>query len=224
MTLFREIQGLLERTYAPLRINLEECVIGSTRCSVLSRQAGESAEGLALDGRTFLKLVEDRLYLAIFFSPAVIDALERNDPREGINERNIAPLITFIEEIDHGVQAGLSFRAGERRLESEDFARNLEAQAKVDTYLVLARLARLLCGSPLPGKVRQWLADQIFDRSHLSFGSDRLRRRYGEAQRVARQFIDYLRTVHVKRRQKVLREFRANSWMEKVEFVAATQT
>ena len=41
MTLLREIQTLLERTYAPVAINLESCVIGESRCATLNRLAGE---------------------------------------------------------------------------------------------------------------------------------------------------------------------------------------
>ncbi len=47
MTLLREIQLLLERTYAPVPINLEACVIGESRCAVLSRLAGEETAQLA---------------------------------------------------------------------------------------------------------------------------------------------------------------------------------
>ncbi len=54
MTLLREIQLLLERTYAPVPINLETCLIGESRCAVLDRLAGERAQHLAPQGRTFL--------------------------------------------------------------------------------------------------------------------------------------------------------------------------
>ena len=76
MTLLREIQTLLERTYAPVSINLEACLIGEGRCAVLIRLAGESAARLAPGGRTFLRQAGDSLYVAIFYSRPVIAELE----------------------------------------------------------------------------------------------------------------------------------------------------
>src|SRR5438045_5555026 len=43
----------------------------------------------------------------------------------------------FVEEINHALHAALQFKSGAREIASEDFARNLELQAQVDTYLVL---------------------------------------------------------------------------------------
>src|ERR1700678_4826268 len=185
MTLLREIQTLLERTYAPVSINLESCVIGESRCAVLNRMAGESASHLAPGGRTFLRQAGDSLYLAIFYSSGVIAELEANDPRRALNERNISALITFIEEIAHGVQAALLFLEGERGIESEDYARNLETQARIDTYLVLCKFAHMLCGEPIPRAVGAWLRRQLFDASHRRFPTPELRARYGAARRCA---------------------------------------
>jgi hypothetical protein len=218
MSLLREIQILLERTYSSAGVNLEECVIGSGRCADLSRQAGRHAQHLSGQGRTFLRHAGDRLYIAIFYSQPLIVALEENDPRRSLNERNIAPLITFIEEIAHGVQASLLFQAGERDLESEHFARNLEVQAKIDTYLVLSKFIHFFCGSPAPGRVRRWLNREVFDKSYCKFKSAKLRERYGASQDLAEKFLRYLKTVPRPKRQKVLRKFRAASWTEKIQF------
>jgi len=219
MTLLREIQTLLERTYAPISINLESCVIGEGRCGVLNRLAGESAAHLAPGGRTFLRQAGDSLYVAIFYSRPVIAELEVNDPRRTLNERNILALITFIEEIAHGVQAALLFHEGERAIDSEAYARNLETQTRIDTYLVLSKFAHLLCGEPIPRFVGAWLRRQLFDNSHRRFATPRLRARYGAAQRCALGFLRHLRRLPVAHRRDVLREFRALSWPEKRAFV-----
>jgi hypothetical protein len=219
MTLLREIQLLLERTYAPVPINLEHCLIGDGRCAALTRLAGPSAVGLAPHGRTFLRQEGDALRLAIFYAAPVIAELEANDPRQALNERNIAPLITFIEEIAHGVQAALLFLEGERAIETEAYARNLEAQAQVDTYLVLSKFAQLLGGGPIPRRVGAWLRRQVFDGSYRRFRNAARRERYREAQRCARAFLRHLRGVPVPERTDVLREFRALSWAGKLAFV-----
>ena len=221
MTLLREIQTLLERTYAPVPINLEMCVIGEGRCAALNRLAGESVEHLAPAGRTFLRQAGDSLYVAIFYSRPVIAELEANDPRRALNERNISALITFIEEIAHGVQAALLLHEGEREIDSEAYARNLETQARIDTYLVLSKFAHVLCGErgKIPRSVGAWLRRQLFDRSHRRFTSPRLRARYGAAQRCALGFLRHLRRLPVALRHDALREFRVLSWPAKLEFV-----
>ena len=220
MTLLREIQTLLERTYAPVAINLESCVIGESRCAVLNRLADEGAAHLAPGGRTFLRQADDSLYVAIFYSRPVIAQLEENDPREALNERNISALITFIEEIAHGVQAALLFLEGERTIGSEAYARNLEAQARVDTYLVLSKFVHLMCGKgKIPPSVGRWLRRQVFDSSHRRFSTPLMRERYGTAQKCALAFISRLRRVPLDSRRETLRHFRALSWHAKLAFV-----
>ena len=220
MTLLREIQLLLERTYAPVPINLELCLIGESRCAALTQLAGPEAAALAPGGRTFLRQAGDSLYVAIFYARPVIAELEANDPRRTLNERNISALITFIEEIAHGVQAALLFSEGERAIETEAYARNLEAQARVDTYLVLSKFAHFFCGGRIPAKVGAWLRRQVFDNGHRRFASAKLRDRYHAAQRCARGFLRRLRHVPLSRRTELLREFRAMSWEDKLAFAS----
>src|SRR2546429_520385 len=45
--------------------------------------------------------------------------------------------IAAVEELNHALHAALQFKNGQRRIDSEEFARDLELQAQVDTYLVL---------------------------------------------------------------------------------------
>ena len=219
MTLLREIQMLLERTYAPVPINLETCLIGESRCALLNQLAGESAAHLAPAGRIFLRQTGDSLYVAIFYSRPVIAELEANDPRQSLNERNISALITFIEEIAHGVQAAFLFEQGERAIDSEAYARNLETQARIDTYLVLSKFAHMLCGGRIPRAVGSWLRRQLFDASYRRQATSHLRLRHGAAQRCALGFLRHLRRVPLARRPDALRAFRTLSWAEKLEFV-----
>ena len=136
-TLFSQIQKLFERTYAQVGINLEDCLIDSPRCAQLSILAGKTARELSELARTFLRAADDQLYVGIYYSRWLIEQLERHDPRAGLSDLNIHSLITFVEEINHALHAALQFKNGAREIASEDFARNLELQAQVDTYLVL---------------------------------------------------------------------------------------
>jgi hypothetical protein len=136
-TLFSQIQKLFERTYAQVGINLEDCLIDRTRCAQLSILAGKSARELSELARTFLRRAGDQLYVGIYYSRWLIEQLEQHDPRAGVGDRNIRSLIMFVEELNHALHAALQFKNGTREIASEDFARNLEIQAQVDTYLVL---------------------------------------------------------------------------------------
>ena len=136
-TLFSQIQRLLERTYAQVGINLEDCIIDRARSVQLSKLAGASARELNEMARTFLRHAGDQLYVGIYYSRWLIDQLERHDPRSGLSDSNIRSLIIFVEELNHALHAALQFKNGQRRIAAEEFARNLELQAQVDTYLVL---------------------------------------------------------------------------------------
>src|SRR3954451_23771690 len=135
-TLFSQIQRLFERTYAQVGINLEDCLIDRQRSAHLSRLAGASARELNELARTFLRCADDRLYVGIYYSRWLIEQLERHDPRAGVGDRNIRSLIAFVEELIHALHAACQFKRGVREITSEDFARNLEFQARVDPYLV----------------------------------------------------------------------------------------
>src|SRR5437660_965234 len=67
-TLFSQIQRLLERTYAQVGINLEDCIIDRARSVHLSKLAGASARELNEIARTFLRHAGDQLYVGIYYS------------------------------------------------------------------------------------------------------------------------------------------------------------
>ena len=140
-TLFSEIQSLFERTYASVGINLEECLIDSRRSRQLEALAGAQARELSALARTFLRTAGDRLHVGIYYSQWLVEQLEKNDPRAGLDEENIRALIPFVEEINHAIHAALHFQRGEKPSGDESYARNLELQAQVDTYLVLLLFA-----------------------------------------------------------------------------------
>src|SRR6187401_1057093 len=164
-TLFSEIQQLFERTYAQVGINLEDCLIDRQRCGQLSRAAGASARELSELARTFLRKADDRLHIGIYYSRWLIEQLEKHDPRKGINDVNIHCLIAFVEEINHALHAGLQFQRGVREIASEDFARNLELQAQVDTYLVLLLFVAFFRKTQRVSRTdRPWLRSHLFGR------------------------------------------------------------
>lgn len=216
-TLFSDIQRLFERTYAHVGINLEDCLIDRQRCGQLSRAAGASARELSELARTFLRRADDRLYVGIYYSRWLIDQLERHDPRRGINDANIRCLIAFVEEINHALHAALQFKRGQREIGSEDFARNLELQAQVDTYLVLLLFVAFFRKTQRVSRTdRRWLRFHLFSEHQPHAYSDpNLRRRYMETTELAGHYTRYLDALNGARRVDEIRIFHALDFQQK---------
>lgn len=210
-TLFSQIQQLFERTYAQVGINLEECLIDQRRCRQLSKLAGASARELNELARTFLRTADDRLYVGIYYSRWLIEQLEEHDPRAGLTNRNIRFLIMFVEEINHALHAGLHFRSGQRRIGTEDFARDLELQARVDTYLVLLLFVAFFRKTQRVSRAdRRWLRFHLFEAQNPgAFKDDNLRGRYLETTELAAAYTRFLDTINGMRRLEEIRRFRS---------------
>ncbi len=222
-TLFSEIQRLFERTYASTGINLEECLIDRKRCRQLDALAGAQAAELSMLARTFLRAADGRLRVGIYYSSWLIEQLENHDPRAGISDHNIVPLISFVEEINHALHAALRFQQGESPDRSEDYARNLELQAQVDTYLVLLLFAAFF---RKPGTVtradRRWLRFHMFESRHPRQFRDRtIRARYMETTLLAKKYTGYLESLASSRRVDEIRTFHALDYGGKRERILA---
>src|SRR5881398_3684626 len=208
-TLFSQIQKLFERTYAQVGINLEDCLIDRQRCSQLSVLAGKSARELSELARTFLRHADDQLYVGIYYSRWLIEQLERHDPRAGLSDRNIRSLIMFVEELNHALHAALQFKNGQREITSEDFVRNLELQAQVDTYLVLLLFVAFFRKTQrVSATDRRWLRFHLFSRQCPDgFRDANLRGRYLETSELAARYTHYLDTLNGMRRLDEIRRF-----------------
>jgi len=216
-TLFSQIQRLFERTYAQVGINLEDCIIDRQRCAQLSTLAGRSARELSELARTFLRRADDHLYVGIYYSRWLIEQLERHDPRAGLSNHNIRSLIMFVEEINHALHAALHFKSGRREIGSEDFARNLELQAQVDTYLVLLLFIAFFRKTQRVSRTdRRWLRFHLFARSCPDVFRDRnLRTRYLEVTELAASYTEYLDSLNGLRRLDEIRRFRSLDYAAK---------
>jgi hypothetical protein len=222
-TLFSEIQRLFERTYASAGINLEECLIDRRRCGHLSKLAGAQARELSELARTFLRRVGDDLHIGIYYSQWLIEQLEHHDPRRGLSDANIRHLIAFVEEINHALHAALAFRRGVREIESEDFARNLELQAQVDTYLVLLLFVGFFRQSQRISRAdRRWLRFHLFESHHPgNYQSANLRGRYLETTELAKRYTRCLDALNGARRIEEIRLFHALDYPQKKQHILA---
>ncbi|MGV3531514.1 MAG: hypothetical protein ACO1QR_04035 [Chthoniobacteraceae bacterium] len=222
-TLFSEIQRLFEKTYASVGINLEDCLIDRHRCGQLSRLAGASARELSELARTFLRTADDRLYVGIYYSQWLIEQLERHDPRRGISDENIHSLIAFVEEINHALHASLQFQRGVREIHREDFARNLELQAQVDTYMVLLLFVAFFRRTQKVSRTdRRWLRFHLFSRqSPTAYSDPNLRGRYLETTQLASRYTQYLDALNGLRRVDEIRTFHALDYPAKKQRILA---
>ena len=219
-TLFSEIQRLFERTYAQVGINLEDCLIDKQRCGQLSRAAGASARELSELARTFLRKADDRLHVGIYYSRW---QLERHDPRKGISDVNIRCLIAFVEETNHALHASLQFQRGIREVSSEDFARNLELQAQVDTYLVLLLFVAFFRKTQKVSRTdRRWLRFHLFSRqTPQAYRDANLRGRYLETAELATQYTLFLDALNGARRVDEIRIFHSLDYERKKQRILA---
>ena len=222
-TLFSEIQRLFERTYASVGVNLEECLIDRQRCRQLSAMAGAQAAELSMLARTYLRAADGRLRIGIYYSGWLIEQLEKHDPRQGLSDENIGPLIAFVEEINHALHAGLAFQRGDRPSQGEEYARNLELQASVDTYLVLLLFVAFF---RKPGAVtradRRWLRYHLFEEQQgRSYRHANVRARYAETAMLARKYTAYLESLVASRRVEEIRIFHALGYPEKKRRILA---
>ena len=222
-TLFSDIQRLFERTYASVGINLEDCLIDRQRCGQLSRLAGAQARELSELARTFLRRSGDQLYVGIYYSRWLIEQLEKNDPRRGLSDSNIHALIAFVEEINHALHAALKFKQGMREIQSEDFARNLELQALVDTYLVLLLFVAFFRKSQRISRTdRRWLRFHLFSATNPAAYSDpNLRGRYLETTQLAARYTRYLDSLNGLRRVDEIRKFHSLGFDDKKLLILA---
>ena len=222
-TLFSEIQRLFERTYAQVGINLEDCLIDKQRCGQLSRAAGASARELSELARTFLRKADDRLHVGIYYSRWLLEQLEQHDPRKGISDVNIRCLIAFVEEINHALHASLQFQRGIREISSEDFARNLELQAQVDTYLVLLLFVAFFRKTQKVSRTdRRWLRFHLFSRqTPQAYRDANLRGRYLETAELATQYTLFLDALNGARRVDEIRIFHSLDYDQKKQRILA---
>ena len=222
-TLFSQIQRLFERTYAQVGINLEECLIDRTRCAQLSMLAGKSARELSELARTFLRHADDQLYVGIYYSRWLIEQLEEHDPRAGLGDRNIRSLIMFVEELNHALHAALQFKRGVRDIASEDFVRNLELQAQVDTYLVLLLFVAFFRKTQrVSATDRRWLQFHLFARQcSEAYHDANLRGRYLETSELAASYTRYLDALNGLRRLDEIRRFHSLDYCAKKQRILA---
>ncbi len=221
MTLLAQVQQMTERTYRrPTGVNFEDYVIGYSRFRYLSQYASGS-ESLSEVARVFFRVVRGRLYLGIYFNDELIRVLEQHDPRRGLSEKNIQAFMIFIEEINHAVHGAWKFLEGHQRHIDEPFIRDLEIQAKVDTYILLKYfLAYFNPSKQLENLDRLWLRYHVFETQDYRYPDRMIAERYFEAVEIGQRFSRFLESLPPAERQDELSRFRKMDYAAKKRYVS----
>ena len=129
-----------------------------------------------------------------------------------------------MEEINHACTPRSVKPAGE--IASEDFARNLELQARVDTYLVLLLFVAFFRKTQKVSRTdRRWLRFHLFAAENAgAFQAENLRGRYLETTELAARYTEFLDTLNGMRRVDEIRRFRSLDYGAKKERVLALMT
>lgn len=220
MTLVRQVQSLLERTYGRTGLNFEDFIIGPGRLRELVRESDAVADQMSPWGRLFMRHRDGQLRLSIYYDPRLIAALEQNNPQCGLNDANVLPFMVFLEELDHAVHAALKYLEGHTDIYSETFVRDLELQARVDLYLIL----QIYCASANPGRRltdtdRRWLRAWVFDSETFAYPANALQERYRDSNRLGRRYVAWLDRLPAMRRPLEIRRFRRLAYEQKRQHI-----
>jgi hypothetical protein len=209
VALLGQVQRLFERTYGrPAGVDLEACVVGPRRCAELAARSADHPE--MSDWARFFFYVEDaNLRLALFYADEMIETLEERDPRRGLSESNVLPLLVFTEEASHALHTTYAFGdGGPARVAGEEFLAELELMARIDAYLLLRHFVRALARTVEPSDLA-WVRHQALTRWDVPYDDPGMAARYRGAARLATAFVDRLEAAPAGRRLKELRAFRA---------------
>ncbi len=134
----------------------------------------------------------------------------------GKSARELSELArTFLRRAGDQLYVGIYY--GIREIASEDFVRNLELQAQVDTYLVLLLFVTFFRKPQRVSRAdRRWLRFHLFARQcPEAFRDANLRGRYLETSQLAASYTYYLDTLNGVRRLDEIRRFHSLDYSAK---------
>lgn len=221
MSLLRQLQQITERTYQQgSGVNFEHFVVGPRQFRDLTEASGSITNQLSDMARTFLRVKDNRLYLAIYYSRPMIEVLERYDPRRGLHKKNIHAFTIFIEELNHAIHAALKFLTGDRDISDEHFLRDLELLAKIDCYHTLKYfMAYFNSSKQLEEWDRLWIRHHTFEGWDFGYDSPKLRSRYRETNLLGEKYTRFLEGLPPEHRVKEIRRFRGMGYPQKRQYI-----
>lgn len=216
--LIDQLARLIEVTYDidSGTIPLGRFVVGDRGHALLTadrrvrREVGHDGSG----ARVLLRPLPDgeRWAAAVYLPDALVEHLERHDPRRELSALNADGFAAVVEEVDHLVTIAERSAAGAALTLLE-----LEWHAAVTKYLVLVHFAGRLSGGRLEPAARAFVLDHVFHRGEWSDADPEVRRRYREAHRLGYRFVVDLGRRRASERLARLRRFHRAPATEKLE-------
>jgi hypothetical protein len=195
------LQELLARLYdAPIEHSPHEFLISER--SRLEALIGAPARGVT-DEHVFVVEGSDGIRVGLFIDQPVLDRLERNDPMENLDERNLQDFCTALEGVSHFHY--LLWSVGRGRGVS---LLELELQAEVDKYASAVMLLTRQRRGEFPGSLHALLFDKV---QFLPQSEREVQERYTAANRHAARYCRDLDERYLRRRQS-----RPEAWVQEL--------
>ena len=191
--LLRRMQSLLAGLYdAPVEHDAEDFLV--TDPARLREVVGEQSGPLS-DEQVFVVQEDGGVRIGLFIDQRVLDRLQRHDPLDALDERNLPDYCTALEGVSHFHYLIWSLARGRSVSLLE-----LELQAEVDKYATALALLTQQRSGVFPGALHARMFSGV---SFLPQLDDASRRRYEEANRHAARYCRALdqRYLHPRRQQ-----------------------
>ena len=226
-SLLEGLQAVLERTY-DLDTGVGEIgryVIGDAGYRLLydrpSREGAvtETVGSASLGARTMVRDQDGDLAVSIYLPDRLVECLEENDPRRGLDDRNVDAFAVLVEELDHFLVIAERYRTGGAMT-----LLDLELHANVTKYLVLKMfVGRMRRTSRLSAADAAWIRFHLFDKAGFAEPDPDVLARYQGASRLARKYVGWFDTLPVDRRPGELRRFHRLSPQSKIAQINSLQ-
>lgn len=191
--LLRRMQSLLAGLYdAPVEHDAEDFLV--TDPARLREVVGEQSGPLS-DEQVFVVQEDGGVRIGLFIDQRVLDRLQKHDPLDALDERNLPDYCTALEGVSHFHYLIWSLARGRSVSLLE-----LELQAEVDKYATALALLTQQRSGVFPGALHARMFNGV---SFLPQLDDASRRRYEEANRHAARYCRALdqRYLHPRRQQ-----------------------
>jgi len=206
VTLLEVLQSLIERTYRMVTgiSELDRFVVGDRGMRrVTADRSVVSVVGSRsfADAKVLVRQTDEGLHANIYYPDVLIAALENRNPLYGLDADNLDAFAVFVEELDH-----LLTMADRARVGRQFSLFELELHANVTKYVACKHFLAKSCGRSLTPDERAWLRWSLFEKL-TPFGSEALRARYEDADRLAARLACRLDSLPPPRRLDALRRF-----------------
>ncbi len=201
------VKNLLEE----VKNNIEGLYGFSTGLDVQEFLVSEKEIPRGYDKKAGVLVNEKEGRLGLFYSDALLQNLEENNPLELLGEKNFHDFSVFVEELDHFL-----FLAEKLSCEEPFTFLETEIHGNITKYQAIKAYYAMLTGMSYVKKNRETLRDAVLN---ADFSSDALSERYEEAKRLSLKYSYYLDMLDSVERKTELKKFHRLNYAEKPLYI-----